>query len=317
MRRLAQYAIVIWVAVTINFALPRLAPGDPLEFLIGVEIESLSAADQRRLLGEVGLDRPLMVQYGAYLSGIARGDLGRSIRYGRPVSEILRGRFARTALIVIPSLLIATLIGTALGVAAAWRRGGRTDALLLGTMLFVDALPAFWIGMVLLATGTATFAWLPPAGTVAFALDHAGGTATLARAAVLPVLTLALAGAGHAFLVSRAALLTAVDEDYVLLAQAKGLRERTIAFRYALPNAMLPILTSATLGLTAMVSGAVVVETIFAYPGLGRLAYEAVAARDYPLLQGAFLLLVIGVVAINAVTDASYAWIDPRAGHRR
>lgn len=312
--RLAQYALVLWVALTLNFALPRLAPGDPLEFLFGQELSTLTPTERTRVLHELGQDRPLLQQYAQYLGGIARGDLGRSIRFGRPVSEILADRLVWTSMLVLPALVLSALIGTALGLAAAWRRGRAADAWLLTVMLVLDSLPVFWIGMLLLAVFAGTLGWLPSFGSLAFV----GGDSTLATAAhavrllLLPVATLTLAGVGHTFLLARAALLTTLDEEYVRFAEAKGVHPRDVLLRHALRNSILPVYTHVSLGLTGLVSGAVVVETVFAYPGLGRVIVDAVSARDYPLLQGAFVLLVFSVLVVNWLTDLTYGLIDPR-----
>ena len=315
---LAQYAIVLWVALTLNFALPRLAPGDPLEFLIGPELATLSPAQRQRVLHEVGFDRPVLEQYFGYLVSIARGDLGRSIRYGGPVRSILADRIGWTALLILPSILIGAIVGTALGVFAIARPTRGHDAALVTAMVLVDAVPVFWTGMLLIAVFTVTLGWLPSYGAVA---PTSGGTlATLggvARRLILPVATLSLAGAGHTFLIARASLRDALGEDFVRTASAKGLARRAVLGRHALRNAVLPVYTHTALGLGSLLSGAVVVETVFSYPGVGRLIAEAVATRDYPLLQGAFLSVVVGIVAANLLTELTYPLLDPRLRSRR
>jgi peptide/nickel transport system permease protein len=312
--RHAQYALVLWVALTLNFTLPRLAPGDPLRYLLGDEANALSPAQRSRVLTELGLDRPLPEQYAYYIADLFRGDLGTSVRFGRPVGEVLADRLPWTVLLVLPALILSTVVGTALGALAAWKRGQTPDVGLLVGMLVLDSLPGFWIGMLLIAVFAVQLGWLPAFGAVP--LTGADGPlafgAEVARRLVLPVATITLATVGGVFLLARAAMLTTLGEDYVLMAEAKGLHERKVVLRHALRNALQPVYTNVALRLGALASGAVVVETVFSYPGLGRLIYESVLARDYPLLQGAFLLVSVGVIAANLLADLTYPLLDPR-----
>lgn len=312
--RLAQYALVLWIALTLNFALPRLAPGDPLDYLFGQEVLSFTPAQREQVLRELRLDRPVLEQYVGYFTGILQGDLGRSVRYRAPVTEVLLDRLPWTLLLIVPALLLKGIIGMVLGAAAAWRRGSGRDLGLLGSMLALDSMPAFWTGMILISVFAVQLGWLPSFG--AMPLAASGDTLTLAleigRRMILPVTTIVLATVGAVFLLARASMLTTLGEDYVLMAQAKGLPERTVVLRHALRNALLPVYTNLTLSLGVLASGAVVVETVFSYPGLGRVVYEGVLARDYPLLQGAFLLVTVGVVGTNLLADLTYPLLDPR-----
>jgi peptide/nickel transport system permease protein len=312
--RLAQYALVVWVALTVNFALPRLAPGDPLDFLFGQDVNTLTEAQRQQVLRELRLDRSVPEQYVGYFVGIMRGDLGRSVRFRAPVTEVLADRLPWTLLLILPALLLKTIIGTTLGALAAWRRGSGRDLGLLTCMLAIDSMPAFWTGMILISVFAVQLGWLPSFG--AMPLTISGGPLVMAleigRRMILPVATMTLATVGAVFLLTRASMLTSLGEDYVLLAEAKGLSTPRIVFGHALRNALLPIYTSLTLSIGALASGAVVVETVFSYPGLGRVVYEGVLARDYPLLQGAFLLVTIGVVGANLLADLTYPMLDPR-----
>jgi peptide/nickel transport system permease protein len=312
--RLAQYALVVWIALTLNFALPRLAPGDPLDYLFGQEVNTLTPAQKEQVLRELRLDRPVVEQYVGYFTGIVRGDLGRSIRYRAPVVDVLLDRIRWTLALIVPALILKAIIGTVLGAVAAWRRGSSRDLGLLTTMLVLDSMPAFWTGMILISVFAVQLGWLPSFG--AMPLGASDDTLTLAveigRRLILPVTTITLATVGAIFLLARASMLTTLGEDYVMMAQAKGLSERAVVLRHALRNALLPVYTSLTLSLGVLASGAVVVETVFSYPGLGRVIYEGVLARDYPLLQGAFLLVTIGVVAANLLADLTYPLLDPR-----
>jgi peptide/nickel transport system permease protein len=312
--RLAQYALVIWIALTVNFALPRLAPGDPLSYLFGQEVNTLTAAQKQQVLRELHLDRSVPEQYVGYFVGILSGDLGRSVRFRAPVLDVLADRVPWTLLLILPALLLKVIIGTTLGALAAWRRGSARDFGLLTCMLAIDSMPAFWTGMILISVFAVRLGWLPSFG--AMPLTVSGGPLApaleIGRRMILPVATITLGTVGAVFLLTRASMLTTLGEDYVLMAQAKGLSDRRVVIRHALRNALLPVYTSVTLSLGALASGAVVVETVFSYPGLGRVIYEGVLARDYPLLQGAFLLVTVGVVGANLLADLTYPLLDPR-----
>ncbi len=309
-----QYALVIWAVITLNFALPRLAPGDPLEYVMGGELETLTQDQRQRLQAELGLSGSVLRQYSDYVAGLTRGDLGLSLRYGRPVRDVLAERLPWTLLLAVPAALLSLLLGVVLGAAAALRRGQRRDATLLTVTLVADALPAFWIGMVLLAVFSVRLGWFPSFGATPLVptADLWSQALQVMRHGALPLTTLVLASLGHTFLLTRGSLSTALDEDYVFMAQAKGLSERAIILRHALPNALLPLYTHFALSLGGLAGGAVLVETVFAYPGVGRLIFEAISARDYPLIQGAFLLVALGVIIANALTDLTYPLIDPR-----
>jgi peptide/nickel transport system permease protein len=312
--RLAQSALVIWIALTLNFALPRLAPGDPLAYLFGPEVNTLTPAQRQQVLRELRLDRSIPEQYVAYFTGILRGDLGRSVRFRAPVTDVLADRVPWTLLLILPALLLQAIVGTTLGALAAWRRGSGRDLGLLTAMLALESMPAFWTGMILISVFAVRLGWLPSFG--AMPLAAGGDRLTLfleiGRRMILPVVTITLGTVGAVFLLTRASMLATLGEDYVLMAQAKGLSDRRVIFGHALRNALLPVYTSLTLSLGALASGVVVVETVFTYPGLGRVIYEGVLARDYPLLQGAFLLVTLGVVTANLLADLTYPLLDPR-----
>ena len=259
------------------------------------------------------LDRPVWEQYLGYFTGVVRGDLGRSVRYRAPVTDVLADRLPWTLALVIPALILKAVIGTGLGALAAWKRGSGRDLGLLTGMLALDRCPAFWTGMILISVFAVQLGWLPSFGAMPLGSSADGLTLAIeiGRRLILPVTTITLATVGAIFLLARASMLTTLGEDYVLMAHAKGLPERTVLL-HALRNALLPIYTSLTLSLGVLASGAVVVETVFSYPGLGRVVYEGVLARDYPLLQGAFLLVTVGVVGANLLADLTYPLLDPR-----
>lgn len=313
MRTVLQYAFVLLVALCLNFALPRLAPGDAVDYLFPPEQTGSLTAEQRAdVLNAFGLDQPLLTQFQQYLAGLARGDLLLSVRYGRPVTELLVERVGWTALLVGSALLLAAIIGTLLGFRSAWRRGSASDAREVSAVMMLDSLPPFFVGMLLLLVFSVQLGWLPSFGAQPSLTESGLAQLTeVVKRLVLPLATLTIASLGPVFLVARSALLSELREDYVLMAEAKGLSDRAVR-RHAQRNAFLPVTTVVLTALGTLTGGAVVVETVFSYPGLGRLIYESVLARDYPVLQGAFLLLVIGVLTVNFVTDLLYPLLDPR-----
>ncbi|BBZ01503.1 peptide ABC transporter permease [Mycolicibacterium chitae] len=309
--RIGQYALVLWAAATLNFALPHLSQGDPIVYLYG-ENGDLAPELLEELRANYGLDRPILEQYGAFWADLVRGDLGTSVEFNRPVVDILLDYLPWTVALAAVSILLAFLIGNLLGAWAAWRRGTRRDAGAVVAVLLVDAMPAFWIGMILVAVFAVQLGVFPSYGAAAIDGRGIGWFADVAARMVLPVATMVVATLGGFFLLARAAMVTVLDEPFVRLARAKGLSERRIVLRHAWRNALLPVYTNVTLAVGALLSGSVVVETVFAYPGIGRLMFNAVTARDYPLLQGGFLVITVGIVAANVLADLTYPILDPR-----
>ncbi|ELZ78929.1 MULTISPECIES: ABC transporter permease [Haloferax] len=315
-RGVVEYGATLLAALTVNFALPHLAPGDPLRYVVGQAVADLSAAQRRELLATYGLDQPLHIQYVDYLLGIVRGDLGSSVMFGRPVAAVILEHLPSTLVLVGLTLVVSTLVGTLLGAWSAWNEGSETDAALLTALVAANSTPAFWVGMLFVSVFAFRLGWFPSYG-IASVAGTTGVFDTLVDRAMhlaLPLATLTLARTGGIYLVARGSVLTTTDADFVRFERAKGLSERAILFRHALPNALLPIYTRFTLQLGTLVGGAVVVETVFSYPGLGMLVYDAALARDYPLLQGAFLVLTVTVIAANVLADLTYPLVDPRTG---
>ena len=312
-RTTLQYALVLFAAVCLNFALPRLAPGDAVDYLFPPEQTGAITPEQRtQVLAEFGLDQPLPTQFAHYLRGIARGDLLVSVRYGRPVVDLLVERIGWTALLVGSALVLASMVGTLLGFRSAWKRGSAGDAGVLSGVMFLDALPSFFVGLILLLVFSVQLGWLPTFGAQPSSTETGLALVVeVGKRLVLPLVTLTLTSIGPVYLVARSALLSELREDYVAMAEAKGLTQRQVR-RHAQRNALLPVSTVVLIGLGTLAGGAVVVETVFSYPGLGRLIYESVLARDYPVLQGAFLLLAVGVIAANFLSDLLYPFLDPR-----
>ena len=313
--RIAQYALVILITLSLNFAIPRLAPGSPIDYLVPSEQVSTVTPEQReRILAQFGLERPLAEQYWSYLAGIAQGDLGVSTQQGRPVVDMLLERLPWTLVLVGGAIALSLIVGAGAGFLAAARRGGRMEVGGLAFFMFLDSMPPFWIGMLLLVLFSGYLNILPVFG--ALPLTNATGgfglTLDVAERLVLPLLTLTLVRAGWLFLVARSSLAGELSEDYILMAEAKGLPRSRVVLRHGVRNALLPLVTAVAVEAGTLVGGATVVETVFSYPGLGRLIYESVLSRDYTVLQGAFLLLAVGVIAANLLADLLYPLIDPR-----
>jgi peptide/nickel transport system permease protein len=312
--RLAQYAVVLWVTLTLNFILPRVMPGNPLALLAGAEVTALTADERSMLLSEAGLDRPLTTQYLHYLGNLARGDLGYSYQRHEPVTAVLASRLPWTLLLTVSSSLAAVLLGLVFGALAARHHGRPVDAGLLGTFMLLESLPVFWVGMVLIALVAVQVPLFPTFGAVTTWIEYRGiaWVVDVAHHLVLPLVTLTVATVSSTFLVARAAISTVLSEPFIRAARAKGVTGTRLLVRHVLPNVLVPVVTVFGMNLAFAVGGATLVETVFSYPGVGRLVYEAVLSRDYPVLQAAFLMITLVVLLANLVIDACYPWLDPR-----
>jgi len=296
-RRVLLLVPTVLGVVTLVFFLVHLIPGDPVELMLG---ETAPRSDLERLRADLGLDRPIGEQYTRYLAGLARGDLGRSFYYRRPVTEVLGDALPATALLAVAAMLVAVAVAVPLGVVAAVRRDTLLDrAAMLGSLAGVS-MPSFWLGPLLIILFSFRLGWLPASGRA--------GPASL----VLPAVTLGTALAAILARMTRAAMLDVLGEDYLRTARAKGVARRTVIARHALRNALLPVVTIVGLQFGALLSGAVVTENVFAWPGVGTVLIQAIAARDYPLVQGSVLVVALAYVAVNFLTDALYGVIDPR-----
>ncbi len=287
---------IIGVA-SVVFLLLHLIPGDPVDIMLG---ESAANADRQELREKLGLDRPLLVQYGTFLSGLARGDLGESVHSGRPVRELLAERFPATLRLSLAAGAFAVLIALPLGLLSAARPHSPSDRITLGISLLGVAIPNFWLGPMLIMAFSIELGWLPVSGN--------GSPQHL----ILPALTLGASMAAILTRMTRAAVLESLQEEYVRSAAAKGLTRRRIILVHAFPNALTPLISLLGLQFGSLLAGAVITETIFAWPGIGRLTLEAIQTRDYPLVQGCVLLIAMAYVLINLLTDLAYALADPR-----
>lgn len=310
----AQYLIVVALTVVMNFLLPRMMPGSPLMFLAGEDVGFLTPEQRAQLYALYGLDQPQWKQFSTYVANLARGELGYSFQRGRPIATIIGERLPWTLLLVGLSLVLATLIGAAMGALAAWRRGSTLDLGTLGVAMFFESVPSFWLGMILIAVFAAGLGWFPifGAGTAGVSLTGWALVVDRARHLILPLTTLTLITIPGTFLIMRYSMLSVLGEHYITTARAKGIAERFVLRRHAMRNALLPVATVFMLNLGFIVGGATVIETVFSYPGIGRLLYEAVLNRDYPVIQGTFFIITISVIAANIASDLLYPLIDPR-----
>jgi peptide/nickel transport system permease protein len=315
--RLASYLLTLWVVLTVNFLLPRLLPGDPLAALLDPQNSDyvFDAEVRAALESYYGLDRPLPVQYARYLAGAVSGDLGRSIRLNQPVGKLIRTHLPWTLLLTGTALTLASLLGLLGGTEAAWRRGTWRDRVLVTAGVVAGNAPVYFVGMMLLILFGARLGWLPLAGgRTPFAHYDTLPAAVidLGQHLLLPALTLTLALVGGKFILVRNNVVSVLGEDFMLVARAKGLPERRLKWAHALRNALLPFVAHLAAHAGQAITGAVFIETLFNYPGMGRLIFEAVGARDYPVIQGVFLVVSTVVLTANLLADGINARLDPR-----
>ena len=314
-RLLTGFAVVLGV-VTLTFFLLHLAPGDPVELLLGPTASPEQLAAQRTALG---LDRALPVQFAAWLGRFARGDWGTSIGKGQPVRAVIGTAWPATVRLVGLSLLLSYVIGIAIGAVQGARSGSRTDTALSVVTVTLFALPGYWLGLMLVMVFTYWARALPAFGAAGFDADFLTGWGRLAdqlRHLALPLATLTLIGAPGAARFVRGAMIDVAAQPFVMTARAKGLTPVQVATRHILRNALTPVVTLLGLSLPALFSGAVFVEAVFAWPGVGRVLVEAVQARDYPVVMAATAVSAALVVAGNLLADVLAAWLDPRIGRR-
>jgi peptide/nickel transport system permease protein len=297
LRRLVLLVPVLWGVATLVFAVTNIIPGDPVDLMLG---ETARPAQREVLRKALGLDRPLGVQYADYLASLVRGDLGTSLHKKRPVARLIVERISASAELTFASLAIAIAIALPLGILAARRAGTGVD-LAAGALAVLGAsIPVFWLGPLLIIFFSIDLGWLPVSGR------------SSALSLVLPALTLGTALSAILMRMTRSSILDVLPQDYLATARAKGLSDRRVLWLHALRNACLPLITILSLQLGALLSGAIITETVFAWPGVGRLTIQAIAARDYPLVQGCVLFIAMVYVAGNLLADIAYAWLDPR-----
>jgi peptide/nickel transport system permease protein len=317
--RLAQMLLVLGVVATLLFYMFRLMPGDPTV----AYIDATFTEDQiEQLRKTFGLDRPLHEQYLIYLRNLITCEFGESFHHRRPVLQVLGDVLPNTIILTLSSLFIAYAFGTLVGAWLAWKRGTWAEALMIPTVLALRAAPEFWLGMVLLAFFGFKLGWFPAGGANSpGALFPSEWSRILSGDflwhLVLPAATLALYLQGLPLLLMRSNMLDVMGEDFITMARMKGLSSWSVIMRHGARNALLPVVTAFALGFGASVGGNVVVETVFSWPGLGKLLVNSIAASDYPVAQGAFFLITVVLVTMNFVADLLYSVLDPRVSHGR
>jgi len=296
-RRLALTIPVLLGVATLVFLLIHMVPGDPAQAMLG---EGASPQDVTALRARLGLDLPLHVQYGHFLMALVRGDLGTSLRTGEPVARSITDRMPATAELALAAMLVALLIAVPLGVAAAVWRGTLVDHTAMTLALAGISIPNFWLGPMMAIVFAVELGWLP-----------VSGRGTLAHL-VLPSVTLGAALAAILARTKRASLLEELRELYVVASRARGASRARAIWRHAFRNSLVPVVTIVGLQFGSLLTGAIITETIFSWPGVGRLLIQSINFRDYPMVQGCILLIAVTYVAVNLVTDLLYGWLDPR-----
>ncbi len=323
LRRLGFYLAALWVAVTMNFLLPRLMPGDPIDAIIAHNQGRLPPGAIPALRAQLGLSNaPLWQQYLTYLGNLLHGNLGISFdNYPASVASIMGAAIPYTIGLLGVALLISAVFGTLLGISAAWRRGGAVDRFIPPVLVFVQSIPAFWVGLILIYFIGLKLQWFPVFGALSMDTDPTNKNLTyyldLLDHAVLPATTLVLVTIGGWMVGMRNSMLNTLAEDHVVMAEAKGLTQRRIKYTYVARNAVLPQVASFANALGFIIGGQFLIEYIFSYPGIGFLSIQAVFNEDYPLVQGIFLFIAVAVLVANFLADIAYAALDPRVRDER
>ncbi len=302
---------LVLAVVILNFFLIHMAPGDPVYILAG---EAATPEYVERMREKMGLDRPVIEQLFRYLSQVIQGDLGYSYIYGQPVLNLIISRLPATLLLMLPSFIISTFVGVLIGAFSAKKRYSKLDFLITIVSLIGYSVPIFWSGMMLLLLFAVNWRFFPVQGmyTIGAELTGIHHIVDVIRHLILPSCVLTLFNIAVTTRLTRGNTLEALTQDYIVTARSKGLSENKIVFKHALRNSLLPVVTFTGMRTGRMIAGAILTETIFAWPGLGRLLYNALSARDYPVMMGMFLIVSIMVAASNIITDIVYTFLDPR-----
>jgi peptide/nickel transport system permease protein len=315
--RILEYASTLLIIVTLNFLLPRAMPGDPFLFISADQGQDVMYTEEQRqlYLEYYGLNKPVHIQYVSYLGKLIRGNMGQSLYYNEPVSSIILRRLVWTFFLVIAAVVISTVLGMLLGSISAWYKDKWVDKVLFLHLITFSEIPSFLLGLILLFVFAASLNLFPLSGAMSHFKEF--GTvferiADILHHAALPVLALSIARIGGTYLLGRNSVTSVLEKDFVTTARAKGLPRFRIITSYVIRNALLPVVTRVFLSLGGLVGGAILVENVFAYPGLGFLMREAVMVRDYPLIQGIFLVVSLFVLTANYLADFLYGRIDPR-----
>jgi peptide/nickel transport system permease protein len=316
LKRVMQAIPSILAVITIGFILINLAPGDPVTFLLG---EAGDAQLEARIRARLGLDAPLYIRYFTYMTGVIQGQLGKSYIFGRPVSELIVARAPATLILFLSQFIISTLLGITAGAFAAYKKGGVWDKFTIALSVWWYSVPVFWSAQLMLILLSLKLDLFPSYGMhslEATSQDLISRALDLAWHLTLPALALALLNMALVTRITRSSMVESMREDYIITARAKGISNLRVVLRHGLRNAVLPVMTVLGLTLGRMMSGSVLVETVFSWPGLGRLMYDSILMRDYPVVLGLFLTISIMVIIANLLTDIMYAFLDPRVRYR-
>jgi peptide/nickel transport system permease protein len=309
-RRLIMAVIVLIIVTLIVFFVIRLLPGDPLIIFLGQQATQGAITEEtlQALRVQYGLDKPILVQYGNWMWGILRGDLGESIYYHEDVGKLMGERFPVTLHLGLVALVLSNALGIALGIVAAVRRGTWIDAIVTVLAYIGVTVPVFWLGILLIYTFGLTLGWLPIAGYTSPFDDFWLST----KQVIMPIFCLSLPGLAGSARVMRSSMLEITRQDYIRTAWSKGLRERAVIFKHALKNSLIPMVTLMGIGVGIIFGGAVLIETVFAVPGVGRLLVTSIFAYDYVVIQSGTLVIATIIILTNVIVDISYGWLDPR-----
>jgi ABC-type dipeptide/oligopeptide/nickel transport system permease component len=297
LRRILLAIPTLFGVLVVAFLVLQVAPGDPVQAMVGERADSATVA---RLRAQLNLDEPLIKRFGLYIGDIAKGDLGRSYVTDRPISRDIKERFPKTLQLAGAAMLLAAVLGVSLGILSAAKPGGFADRFALGLAYIGISFPVYWVGLLLILLFAVKLHWLPPSGF--------GGIKFL----ILPALTLGMRSIAFLARMTRSAMLDALNADFIRTARAKGLREGMITMRHGFRNALIPVITVLGLDFGAYLTGSILTETIFSWPGIGRYVVNAIARRDLPAIQGSVLFLSAVFVLVNLLTDLAYAKADPR-----
>lgn len=317
-KRICEYLLTFFVIISINFLLPRLLPGNPIISLSRGSEEGVGSLSEKQVeyyLEVYNLDKPLFEQYFEYIKDLFHLDFGKSIIYNLSVTEFIKERIFWTILLVGCSLLVSVLVGVILGALSAYKKHKIIDKIMYFLMLALSEIPSFIIGIFFLIVFSVKLKWFPLFGAYTYYTVHASGLIRIldiAYHAILPILVLSLSRVSSFYFVTRNSVLTVLDKEYIRTAKAKGLKQKRIIINHGLRNAILPIVTRVFMSIGGMIGGTILVENVFAYPGLGLLMRDAVSDRDYPLIQGLFLTVTLMTLTANFFADLVYKLLDPR-----
>ncbi len=307
--RVLKGVATLLITITLTFLIVRLLPSDPALMMLG---EMFTAEQRDALIAQFGLDKPLLQQYFIYLGNLVRGDLGMSFFQRRPVMTVIREKLPWTLLLMITTQILTMVVGIPLGIYSGYKRGSLFDQVVNAVAIFGVSVFVPWLGFTLLYFFGYRMPIFPIGGAYKIGTSGFAHFVSIGRHLVLPVTTLMVIYLANYVLYTRGSVIDVMEEDYIKTARSKGMKERRVLWKHAAKNAMIPTVTMAGMMLGQMVGGAVLTETIYAYPGVGRMIYQAVGQQDYPVLQGAFIILALSVIVMNIVTDIAIVYLDPR-----